>query len=120
MQDENDEDGEPLILLAPDDSAGETVTTSGLLGGEHVLLISGAAPYFGKNVKVAIDYTFGGDRVSKPFTTGRPETFTPRPGVKYTAQLNFVGNAFVLQFVVDNGETWEDGESDNDGDVVFE
>ena len=54
----------------------------------------------------------------------RPGTFTPRPGVKYTAQLNFVGDTFVLQFVVDNSEQWEDGEADDgredNDDVVFE
>lgn len=50
---------------------------------------------------------------------GSPMTFHPVPGTKYTAQLNFVGNAFVLQFVVDNNEMWEDGKSD-DSDIIFE
>ncbi len=44
--------------------------------------------------------------------------------MKYTAQLNFVGDTFVLQFVVDNSEQWEDGEADDgredNDDVVFE
>ena len=44
--------------------------------------------------------------------------------MKYTAQLNFVGETFVLQFVVDNGEQWEDGGADDgredNDDIVFE
>ena len=53
-----------------------------------------------------------------------PEHISPRPGIKYTAQLNFVGDAFVLEFVVDNQGQWEDGEADDgdetNDDVVFE
>ena len=124
---------------------GQESVSSGLLPknadgeGEHILLISGESPYFGPDnsgnnqVKVNIDYTFG-DGISPEQRTesyARPETFAPTPGTKYTAQLNFVGNAFVLQFVVDNSEMWENGGSDDDfkdpdsgedvgGDVVFE
>lgn len=124
---------------------GQESVSSGLLPrnangeGEHILLISGAPPYFGPDgsgdnqVKVNIDYTFG-DGISpeqRQVSYARPETFAPTPGTKYTAQLNFVGNAFVLQFVVDNNEMWENGGSDDDfkdpdsgedvgGDVVFE
>ena len=54
----------------------------------------------------------------------RPGTFTPKPGVKYTAQLNFVGEAFVLQFVVANSDIWEDGElddnDDSNDDIIFQ
>lgn len=123
--------GSTLTLEPPAES--EEKTSSGLLPkntngeGEYIMLISGKSPYFGQNVKVSIDYTFGG--VYGSYSTGRPETFVPQPGVKYTAQLNFVGNAFVLQFVVDNNESWENGgsddpnpddESDYNDDVVFE
>lgn len=132
---ETDNSGQSLHLAAP--AEGEDRTTSGLLPknasgeGEHILLISGAEPYFGPVndnpetnedvVHVTIDYTFadGTQPERRTATYGRPTTFTPSPGTKYTAQLNFVGNAFVLQFVVDNGETWEDGKSDND-DIIFE
>ena len=108
---------------------GEAVTSSeSPIGGEHILLISGKeSSYFGdgigeNEVRVNIDYTFNGTRKAVYYT--RPGTFTPRPGVKYTAQLNFVGDAFVLQFVVDNGDMWEDGEMDDeDGsndDIIFQ
>lgn len=121
---------QPLTLAAP--TEGNDKTTSGLLPkgangeGEHILLISGKAPYFGPSanenesnaVKVNITYTFGNDaKETMPYT--RPETFTPRPGTKYTAQLNFVGDTFVLQFIVNNSEIWEDGASDNE-DIIFE
>ena len=109
-----------LELRAP--AQDETSTTSGIIGGEHLLLISGTGSSFGEDVTVNIDYTFGGEQ--KQQSIPRPGTFTPRPGVKYTAQLNFVGDTFVLQFMVDNGEQWEDGEADDgredNDDVVFE
>ncbi len=109
-----------LALPAP--AEGETVNSSGLIGGEHILLISGTGSSFGDNVAVTISYTFNGRQTVQ--TIPRPGTFIPRPGVKYTAQLNFVGDTFVLQFVVDNGEQWmdgaaDDGNEDND-DIVFE
>lgn len=118
-----------LKLPAPKD--GEIVTSSPspigpiLDGGKRndfIMLISGAETSFGENVEVIIDYTFNEGR--KQAMLIRPGTFTPQPGVKYTAQLNFVGDAFVLQFVVDNSESWEngaddDGNSDND-DIIFE
>lgn len=115
----------PLLesdLELPAPAADETQTSSGVIGGEHLLLISGTGNSFGEDVKVNIDYTFGDER--KQRSISRPGTFTPRPGVKYTAQLNFVGDTFVLQFMVDNGEQWEDGEADDgsedNDDVVFE
>ena len=113
---------EDLPLPPPDVEKNETVTSSGLLGGEHLLLISGTNTSFGEDVKVRIDYTFNGRTTF--YETQRPGTFSPRPGIKYTAQLNFVGDAFVLEFVVDNQGQWEDGEADDgdetNDDVVFE
>lgn len=117
----------PLNLPAP--AEGEAVTSSeSPIGGEHILLISGKEnAYFGdgtgeNEIRVNIDYTFDGTRKMVFYT--RPGTFTPRPGIKYTAQLNFVGDAFVLQFVVDNADMWEDGEMDDeDGsndDIIFQ
>ena len=109
---------EDLPLEHPEE--GEIAKSSGLLGGEHLLLISGEEDkYFGENVIVTIEYTFGNES-KKTYSASRPGTFTPQPGVKYTAQLNFVGDTFILQFVVDNNETWEDGGSDNDDDILFE
>lgn len=118
-----------LILKAPE--AGETVTSSpSPIGGKYLRLLSGGFDpstgkpssshnnYLGENVVVEINYTFGGTPAT--FSTPRPGTFLPQSGTQYTAQLNFVGNAFVLQFIVDNGEIWEDGGSDGNGDITFE
>lgn len=89
---------------------------------KYLLLISGEGEYFGEDVEVVIDYEFRGER--KTVSRSRPGTFTPSPGYRYTAQLNFIGDAFVLQFVVDNSETWEDGEladgDDSNDDIIFE
>lgn len=110
-------------ISLPTPSENEACTSSeSPIGGAYLLLISGTDTSFGDNVKVNIDYTFNGNRETKEIT--RNTTFRPQPGVKYTAQLNFVGNAFVLQFAVDNGEIWVDGEADdgneNNDDVIFE
>lgn len=118
-------------LNAPDLSKGETVISSpspigpildGSTRNEFIMLISGTGTSFGDNVKVYMDYTFNGSRVQKELT--RPGSFTPRPGKKYTAQLNFVGDAFVINFIVDNNGEWDDGsaadgDTGND-DIVFE
>ena len=124
---------DPLVLKAP--VTGQERTTCRLPQGadgtpEYILLISGKAPYFGpvsskeqetaerQLVEVTIKYRLGKEEGT--FSSGRPSTFIPRPGTKYTAQLNFVGNAFVLQFTVDNHESWEDGGSDNGDGILFE
>ena len=90
---------------------------------EYLMLIAGEGNYFGEDVEVVLNCKFG-ENERKDYRLSRPGTFTPKPGVKYTAQLNFVGDAFVLQFVVASGESWEDGEmADGDGendDVLFE
>lgn len=95
-------------------------TTVNKIGDKTLLLVSnitetGASNgYFGNN-KIVIDYTFGGIRNQKEYT--RMETFMPAGGTIYTLQLNFIGNAFVLNFVVDNSSQWEDG---NDSEITFE
>lgn len=85
---------------------------------QYMLLISGqntGLGYLG-DVKVSITYEFGNSgKKTQSFT--RPATFVPRPGTMYQAQLNFVGNAFVLQFVTANNDYWEDG---SDSDITFE
>lgn len=119
-----------LVLEAPTD--GQTVTSSpspigpitdGSQRNEFLLLISGNQTSFGENITVNIDYTFG-DSPRKTVSKSRPGTFTPQPGVKYTAQLNFVGDAFILQFVENNSGDWEDGvgaDGDiNNDDIIFE
>ncbi len=40
-------------------------------------------------------------------------TYKTTPAHRYTANLNFVGDKFVLIFMADNNENWESG-SDND------
>lgn len=123
--DESANENQPLVLEATDEEKSVTSTNDiggqTPIGGSHLLLISGTRSNFGPEtsgdemVKVNLTYTFGnGAQTTESFS--RPSTFTPQPGVKYTAQLNFVGNAFVLQFVVDDNESWEDGGTDNDND----
>ena len=115
--------GEEGFLL--EGTGNEEVGTSSddVLEKEYLMLISGENSYFGENVEVVLDYEFGGVR-NPNYTASRPGTFTPRPGVRYTAQLNFVGDAFVLQFVVASDEQWEDGEAadgdEGNDDVLFE
>lgn len=98
----------------------EAGTSQTEIGGRTLLLVSNISQtgkdngYFG-NIKVKIEYTFGGERKSQEFT--RPENFLPAGGTIYTAQLNFIGNAFVLNFIVDNNYQWEDG---GDSDITFE
>lgn len=52
--------GSYLELPAPKPESGETVTSSGLIGNEHLLLISGAENpgFFGEGVEIRLDYTF--------------------------------------------------------------
>lgn len=85
---------------------------------QYMLLISGqntGLGYLGK-AKVSITYKFGKEDKKTAWFT-RPATFVPRPGTMYQAQLNFVGNAFVLQFVTANNDNWEDG---SDSDLTFQ
>lgn len=95
----------------------ESVST---IGGKTLLLVSnltqtGANNGYLGDVEVVIEYTFGnGVRTSKSFK--RPENFLPAGGTIYTAQLNFIGNAFVLNFVVDNNQEWETG---SNSDITF-
>lgn len=110
-----------ISLPAPADNEACTSSESPI-GGEHLLLISGADTSFGENVQVNINYIFNGENKTQNIV--RTTSFLPQAGTKYTAQLNFVGNAFVLQFTVDNGEIWQDGEfadgEANNDDIIFE
>lgn len=98
------------------------VTIGGLesvssIGNKTLLLVSNLTQtgvedgYLG-DVELVIEYTFGdGIRTFKTFT--RPENFLPAGGTIYTAQLNFIGDSFVLNFVVDNNQEWETGSDSN-------
>ena len=90
------------------------------IGGKTLLLVSNLNKtgkddgYLGQ-LKLEIKYTFGETTTTKIF--GRPENFLPAGGTIYTAQLNFIGDSFVLNFIVDNDSKWEDG---SDTDITFE
>lgn len=94
--------------------------TSSMAGNKTLLLVSNlnktdiSDGYLG-NIGLEIKYSFGGQPVTKEFS--RPENFLPAGGTIYTAQLNFIGEAFVLNFIVDNEQKWEDG---GDSDITFE
>ena len=110
------------ISWQQDGSAGNTYLEPAkyirLLAGNESLGFLGPA---GAERHVIVDYRFGnGERTTQ--TLERPSNFNPRPGTRYTAQLNWVGGAFVL--IMESDETWEDGEA-NDGnedndDILFE
>lgn len=111
------------IDLSTDEDTPINSAHPGVELGTHILLISGDSnnydnKYFGEDIEVVIGYKFNETYVES-LAKSRPGTFTPRPGIRYTAQLNFVGDAFVLNFIVDNDEEWEDGIPDDD-EVIFE
>lgn len=85
---------------------------------KHLLLLSDASggTYFGTDIKVNVTYSFKGGE-EKTFSIGRPSDFMPRAGTKYTAQLNFVGETFVLNFIAAEDEFWEDG---GDSDITIQ
>ncbi len=63
------------------------------------------------NGKRVVEYKFGNGK-KKPKELTRPGSFAPRPGVRYTAQINWVGDAFVVMVQGDNDEVWEEGSDD--------
>lgn len=76
------------------------------------------------DIAVTIEYKFyHGEEPSetKKAVISRPATFLPSSGVHYTAQLNFVGDAFVLIFTPDHSDIWEDPnpEGKDDG-IIFQ
>lgn len=87
------------------------------IGDKHLLLLSNATDgtYFGTDVKVHVEYTYKGNE--KTATAERPAGFQPRLGVRYTAQLNFVGETFALNFIAENNDFWEDG---GDSDISIQ
>lgn len=67
------------------------------------------------NPALLVKYKLG-DNGTKTIPLNRSGNFQPQSGVRYTAQINWVNNAFVLIMQADNGENWEDGEA-ADGDT---
>ncbi len=81
------------------------------VGNNTLMLISnlGAAPnYFGTSIDIHIDYTFMGARIPDKIVS-LPAKYLPQGGTIYTVTMNFIGDAFVLDFVVDNNQIWEEG-----------
>lgn len=92
-------DGTSLLLLTNPAATPEAVDT-------------GTDYFIGNNKILAITYSIGADTpvtVNVPFQL----TYKTAPAHRYTVNLNFVGDKFVLTFLADNNENWEDG-SDND------
>lgn len=88
------------------------------IGGKTLLLVSNLGDsegYIG-DLTLEITYSFGSSQ-RKTQSFSRPENFMPAGGTIYTAQLNFIGNSFVLNFIIDNNTQWEDG---GDSDITFE
>lgn len=85
-------------------------------GGKNLLLVSNWTDqsYFGNN-QLEIEYTFDGKRDRQVFY--RPALFAPLGGTIYTINLNFVGNAFIIEAIVDNNQLWEDG---GNSDIIFQ
>lgn len=116
----SDETYQGTYSLVTSDLSVPAGTSVSEIGDRTLLLVSNISQtgvengYFG-NIEVEISYTFGDKTDTKSFS--RPENFMPAGGTIYTAQLNFIGNAFVLNFIVDNDYQWEDG---GDSDITFE
>ena len=109
--------------LIPDNSDIQIEPHSeGKLTDKTLLLVSGQnhkgseTGYLGPYVKLEIKYTFG-DSGEKTQWFTRPNNFLPAAGTVYTSQLNFIGDAFVLNIIVDNNYQWEDG---GDSEIVFQ
>lgn len=92
--------------------------------GETLMLLAGLNPdrlpnydYLGNDIKMVIDYELLNpmDNTTVNTYTDVTAIFKPgqlRPGVRYTVNLNCLGNQFVLVFLPDT-DNWE-GDQDND------
>ncbi len=100
---------------------------------DYVMLIAGTENKSlgpdSNELTINIRYKFWEDGESEPdeWTTKslkRTATFTFRSGMRYVAELDFVGDAFTINFVQANNDMWQDGEADDDDetndDIVFE
>ncbi|MCD8275797.1 MAG: fimbrillin family protein [Alistipes sp.] len=87
-----------------------------LVGDKHLLLLSDVKGEFLGDVKVTVNYTYDGE--TRNFTTGRPGSFMPHAGTKYTAHLNFIGESFVINFEAEN--QWENGNEDDNEEIIIQ
>ena len=107
-----------FAFLDVDDSADDVTIehhqTGVKVGDKTLMLISNlnAVPYLGNDIGLYVDYTVNGESKTNEYI-GNVANFMPIAGTIYTVQLNFIGNSFVLNFVVDNNQMWEDGGESN-------
>lgn len=104
---------------AADDLLVPAQQTDTKVGDKTLMLISNleARPhYLGSQIYIHIDYTFMGVRTTDKQFAFVPN-YLPQGGTIYTIELNFIGDSFVLNFVVDNNQAWEEG---GDSDIQFE
>lgn len=102
-----------------DDLAIEHSKTVKKAGDKTLLLISNleAGPnYIGNAINLHIDYSFMGTRTTDKIIA-LPTGYLPQGGTIYTIEINFIGDAFILNFVVDNNQVWEEG---GDSNIHFE
>ena len=87
-----------------------------------LLFLTNGVSNIGSNVKITINYKslITGNNTYKelPLATYLP-SFNPQPGVIYTLQLTFIGNALTLEVIDANSGQWEGGD-DVDSDITFE
>ena len=89
------------------------------VAGKTLLLVSNleAGPnYIGTDISIHIDYTFMGRRITDK-QIALPTGYLPQGGTIYTIEANFIGDAFILNFIVGNNQVWEDG---GDSGIQFE
>lgn len=93
---------------------------TGVKAGEKTLMLVSnleARPnYLGDPIEIHIDYTFMGVRTTDKTIPFVP-TSLPQGGTIYTIELNYIGDTFVLNFVVAGNQSWEDG---GDSNLQFE
>ena len=112
---------------------GSTVVSHTPESDDYVMLIAGSENQSlgpdSNELTINIRYKFWEDGESEPdeWTTKslkRTATFTFRSGTRYVAELDFVGDAFTINFVQANNDMWQDGEADDgdetNDDIVFE
>ncbi|MDE6527528.1 MAG: fimbrillin family protein, partial [Muribaculaceae bacterium] len=103
-QTEANPDGTTILLLPNPDADPSTADANTLYS-------------LGDNKDITIHYRYEGDNADKTSVIKDFHlSYTPAQSTRYTANLNFVGDKFVLIFMADNNEQWENG-SDNNIDI---
>ena len=93
-----------LPLPPPDANKNETVTSSGLLGGEHLLLISGTNTSFGEDVKVRIILSTG-ERLFMRHSVPEHSLLAPALNIRLNSILWVMLSCWSLSLIIrDNGK----------------